>query len=103
KDAASDRDIPRTYKLLDHEQRDGVSGIFSIVGGKWTTYRLMAEEAVNEIARQLGNTRPCRTAEEILPAPSFEHRSHSLAPAGAPGSETPLYWLGKPLAAVEAE
>lgn len=116
KDVANDRDIPRTYKLLDHEARDGVHGIFSIVGGKWTTYRLMAEETVDEIAKHLGNTRPCRTAEEVLPVPSFEHRSHSLVPVGAAGHgtadatpgvphgrDTNLYWLGKPLAAVEAE
>lgn len=113
KDVANDRDIPRTYKLLDHQARDGVAGIFSIVGGKWTTYRLMAEETVNEVAKRLGNTRPCRTAEEVLPVPSFEHRSHALAPAprgaddavaGKPhGRDTALYWLGKPLAAVEAE
>jgi len=116
KDVTNDRDIPRTFKLLDHEQRDGVAGIFSIVGGKWTTYRLMAEEAVNEVAHRLGNARPCRTADEILPVPSFEHRAHSLAPVGAaghgtagagpgkpPGRDTALYWLGKPLAAVEAE
>jgi glycerol-3-phosphate dehydrogenase len=131
KDVANDRDIPRTFKLLDHEARDGVSGIFSIVGGKWTTYRLMAEETVNEIAHRLGNTRPCRTADEVLPVPSFEHRANgtrghgdtgtrghgdareparqgsgwptlSPAPLVAPAGHS-LYWLGKPLAAVEAE
>lgn len=71
-DAVSDRDIPRTYKLLNHAERDGVEGIFSIVGGKWTTYRLMAEESVNAIAARLGNTTPCRTAAEMLPVPATE-------------------------------
>ncbi len=58
-----------------------MAGIFSIVGGKWTTFRLMAEEAVNEIAHRLGNTKPCRTADEVLPPPNFEHRSYP-APGG---------------------
>jgi len=95
-EAVRDRDIPRTFKLLDHETRDGVAGIVSIVGGKWTTYRLMAEETVNLIARRLGNTRPCRTATETLPVPPFEH--HGPPAAGG----TRHYWLGKSLATVEA-
>jgi glycerol-3-phosphate dehydrogenase len=94
-DVASDRDISRTYKLLDHEQRDGVAGFVSIVGGKWTTYRMMAQEAVDEIARKLGNTRPCRTHEEVLPVPRTERM------AGQGKGE--FFWLGKPLADVERD
>ncbi|GAB4435669.1 MAG: anaerobic glycerol-3-phosphate dehydrogenase subunit GlpA [Chloroflexi bacterium OHK40] len=97
-DVASDRDISRTYKLLDHEQRDGVAGLLSIVGGKWTTYRMMAQEAVDEIARKLGNTTPCRTHEELLPVPPTEAPGHQA-------SATPrlMFWMGKPLADVERE
>jgi glycerol-3-phosphate dehydrogenase len=98
-DVANDRDISRTYKLLDHQQRDGVGGIISMVGGKWTTYRLMAKDAVDEIARQMGNSQPCRTADEVMPVPDFEHRGGTHGEGGAPS----LYWLGKPLAAVEHE
>ena len=81
-DVSDDRDISRTYKLLDHQQRDGVDGIMSIVGGKWTTYRMMAEEAVDAIAHKLGNTTPCRTAEELLPhntAGAFHRKGERLA------------------------
>lgn len=81
-DVADDRDISRTYKLLDHSQRDGVEGLMSIVGGKWTTYRMMAEEAVDAIAKKLGNTQPCRTAGEILPhnqAGHFHRKGERLA------------------------
>jgi glycerol-3-phosphate dehydrogenase len=102
-DVASDRDISRTYKLLDHAARDGVHGFISIVGGKWTTYRLMARDAVDHIAAQLGNTKPCRTHEELLPVPASETRGargHASAPAPAPSSP-PLFWMGKPLAEVE--
>jgi glycerol-3-phosphate dehydrogenase len=96
KDASvtDDRDISRTYALLDHAARDGVDGMLSIVGGKWTTYRLMAQEAVDELARRLGNTTPCRTHDEALPAPRIGALS---------GSANGLFWLGKPLADVEQD
>lgn len=87
-DVVADRDISRAYKLLDHRERDGVEGLLSIVGGKWTTYRLMAEEAVNVLAARLGNTQPCRTHETVLPGANMTHD---------------LYWLGHRLAETEAE
>ncbi|NJN19142.1 MAG: anaerobic glycerol-3-phosphate dehydrogenase subunit A [Oscillochloris sp.] len=103
KDAASDRDIPRTYKLLDHAERDGVDGIVSIVGGKWTTYRLMAEETVDHLAKKLGNTTPCRTAHEVLPVPTSEFKIQSIdvTPESTQPAVPHLFWMGKPLADVE--
>src|SRR4029078_4013569 len=53
-DVADDRDISRPHKPLQHEARDGVKGLISIVGGKWTTYRLMAAEATDAVAPKLG-------------------------------------------------
>ena len=45
-----------------------VRGLFSVVGGKLTTYRSLAEEAVDLIFRQLGKTpTPCTTAARPLP------------------------------------
>lgn len=44
----------RTTKSLlrDHEvERDPKSGLLSLLGGKWTTYRLMARDAVDEVVR----------------------------------------------------
>jgi glycerol-3-phosphate dehydrogenase len=61
------RDITRAHTLLDHLERDGVHGFVTITGGKATTYRLMAEETVDLVARRLGNREPCRTADEPLP------------------------------------
>jgi glycerol-3-phosphate dehydrogenase len=63
----STRDVTRAHALLDHRERDGVSGFVTITGGKLTTYRLMAEETVDAVCRQLGEQRPCTTAEEPLP------------------------------------
>jgi len=63
----SDRDISRAHALLDHAARDGVGRFVTITGGKLTTYRLMAQQAVDAMVRQLGDERPCRTAERPLP------------------------------------
>ena len=61
------RDVTRAYTLLDHEQRDGVGGFITITGGKWTTYRQMAEVTADRVCEKLGGERPCLTKEEILP------------------------------------
>ncbi|TYT61978.1 anaerobic glycerol-3-phosphate dehydrogenase subunit GlpA [Natrialba swarupiae] len=60
-------DITRDFFLLDHDERDGVSGVASIVGGKLTTYRAMAEEIADHVCAELGVDATCATAEEPLP------------------------------------
>jgi glycerol-3-phosphate dehydrogenase len=65
-DSGSTRDVTRAHALLDHRERDGVSGFLTITGGKLTTYRLMAEETVDAVCRQLGEPRECTTATERL-------------------------------------
>jgi glycerol-3-phosphate dehydrogenase len=42
------------------------SGLLSVAGGKYTTYRHMAEVITDEIARRLGNRRPWRTRSHRL-------------------------------------
>ncbi|MBQ9495998.1 MAG: FAD-dependent oxidoreductase, partial [Selenomonadaceae bacterium] len=59
------RSASRGFAIVDHE-RDGLKGLFTIVGGKFTTYRLMAEKMCDQICTKLGNKTPCRTAEEPL-------------------------------------
>jgi glycerol-3-phosphate dehydrogenase len=46
----------KTKKLLrEHEvEVDRESGLISVLGGKWTTYRAMAEDAIDAVQRQLG-------------------------------------------------
>jgi glycerol-3-phosphate dehydrogenase len=66
-DETDTRDVTRAHALLDHEQRDGVRRFVTITGGKLTTFRLMAEETVDAVCRQLRDQRPCTTRTEALP------------------------------------
>ncbi len=63
---AGGREISRGFALLDHESLDQVKGFVSIVGGKVTTYRLMAKAVSDLIAKKLGVDAPCRTHETPL-------------------------------------
>lgn len=65
--ATDTRHMSRGMSVLDHGSRDGVNGIVSIIGGKLTTYRLMAKNVVDVMCEQLGDDRPCRTADEAVP------------------------------------
>ena len=60
-------DITRDFFLLDHDDRDDLPGLTSIVGGKLTTYRLMAEKISDHVCDRLGVDAECRTAQEPLP------------------------------------
>ncbi|MDP8959781.1 MAG: anaerobic glycerol-3-phosphate dehydrogenase subunit GlpA [Actinomycetota bacterium] len=83
------RDVTRSYALLDHETRDGLPGLLTITGGKWTTYRQMAQVTVDRACEKLGVERECRTHLEPLPEPT---------PTAGRG-----HWLGARLARVEAD
>jgi glycerol-3-phosphate dehydrogenase len=61
---ASPRDRPGKTSSVsrDHVLRISKSELITITGGKWTTYRRMAEDTVNEAARVAGLPgRPCET------------------------------------------
>ncbi|MFC5971595.1 anaerobic glycerol-3-phosphate dehydrogenase subunit GlpA [Halomarina salina] len=60
-------DITRDFFLLDHADRDGLPGMTSIVGGKLTTYRMMAESISDHVCERFGVRATCRTADEPLP------------------------------------
>jgi glycerol-3-phosphate dehydrogenase len=62
-----ERAISRGFSLLDHAERDAITGFTSIVGGKLTTHRRMAETVADHVCEQLGMTANCRTATEPLP------------------------------------
>ena len=74
-----EQSITRRHFIREHPRMEN---LLSIVGGKLTTYRSLAEECVDLVFRKLGRQSPaCRTAKEVLSAPldytdvvySFEH------------------------------
>ncbi|MFC5136363.1 MULTISPECIES: anaerobic glycerol-3-phosphate dehydrogenase subunit GlpA [Haloferacaceae] len=60
-------DITRDYFLLDHGERDELPGMTSIVGGKLTTYRMMAESITDHVCEKLDHDADCDTADAPLP------------------------------------
>ena len=61
------RDVSRTHAVVDHVARDGIGRLLTMSGGKLTTLRLMAQDLVDAMCRQLGEDRPCTTEEAIPP------------------------------------
>jgi len=60
-------DITRDFFLLDHDERDDLPGMTSIVGGKFTTYRMMGEQIADHVCGKFGIDANCRTADVPLP------------------------------------
>ncbi|WP_080058885.1 glycerol-3-phosphate dehydrogenase/oxidase [Spirosoma aerolatum] len=53
--------------LRDHEvEYDATSGLLSLLGGKWTTYRLMAQDAIDRVGALLNKSVPSRTETAYL-------------------------------------
>jgi glycerol-3-phosphate dehydrogenase len=82
------RFITRSFRALSHADV-GAAGMLSIVGGKLTTYRQMAERICDEVCAYLKVQATCRTAETPLPKPTWfgggrrklhvlSHRLHQL-------------------------
>jgi glycerol-3-phosphate dehydrogenase len=68
----------------DHTIVFAESGLMTITGGKWTTYRHMAEDAVNQISQhaQLGS-RPCITHQLRLHGYSTERDTDNMQMYGS--------------------
>jgi glycerol-3-phosphate dehydrogenase len=56
--------LKKHHEIRDHASDDGIDGLVSIVGVKYTTARYVAEQAVNLIFKKLDRRPPrCRTSE----------------------------------------
>jgi glycerol-3-phosphate dehydrogenase len=75
--AADTRDVSRTHAVVDHAERDGVERFLTMSGGKLTTLRLMAQDIVDAMCRQLGDERPCTTAT-VRPPDNEDGQLYSL-------------------------
>jgi glycerol-3-phosphate dehydrogenase len=66
-----------TSKLIrDYEvELDSASGLVSILGGKWTTHRLMAEDTIDAVQREMGGPpTPSKTKQFVLSGASGFHK-----------------------------
>jgi glycerol-3-phosphate dehydrogenase len=79
----------------DHVVLPGPDWLLTVAGGKYTTYRLMARDAVDAAARRLGVGTPCTT--EALPL------VHDPAPPGPPLAGAPEHTEAEILHAVSHE
>ena len=54
--------LTRDGVVIDHQKKDGISGLISILGVKYTTARVVAEQAMDLAVNQLGiKTKKCQT------------------------------------------
>ena len=59
--------VTRRHIIYDHERKEGLKGLISVIGGKLTAYRGIAEDVVNVASHKLGASATCTTAKEKLP------------------------------------
>jgi glycerol-3-phosphate dehydrogenase len=82
--------ITRRHHIIRHRQRDGIRGLYSLIGGKLTTYRKIAEDVLNTIQHDMRWPLPSNSApgpvlnDEILPDKNWspQVREHLLAMYG---------------------
>jgi glycerol-3-phosphate dehydrogenase len=65
-DAQDPTRISRTFDCFDHKKRDNLDGLISMIGGKATTLRAMAEQAADLICQKTGREVACRTQIQKL-------------------------------------
>lgn len=86
-EGVSEGRVSRKHKLLDHAQLDGVAGLISVVGGKLTAYRGIAEEVVDLAAARLQRHVPGYTRQRAYPGGRMGNRTryleHELWPRAA--------------------
>ena len=58
--------LSRDFKCYDHRQTDQLEGLVSVIGGKATTLRAMAEKAADLICSKTGRNIACKTKTEEL-------------------------------------
>ncbi len=59
--------VTRRHVIYDHETKEGLRGLVSVIGGKLTAYRGIAEDIVDVASRKLGRKISCTTAVVKLP------------------------------------
>jgi len=95
-EGVSEGEVSRKHALFDHERRDGIAGALSVVGGKITAYRDIAEEVTDLAFQKLGSaagprTHGSTTATTPLPGADGSREREIMALAKAdPALASPL-------------
>ena len=65
--------VSRRFELVDHGKEGALDGLFSALGGKWTTSRHLAEKITDALVAKLERKAPrCATAATALPGGRFD-------------------------------
>ena len=90
-EGVAEGEVSRKHALRDHERKDGVPGVLSVIGGKITAYRLIAEEVTDLVAKRLGSVIRSATATRPLPgAGDAQQRALDAIIAGDPSLGAPV-------------
>ncbi|NLR68248.1 glycerol-3-phosphate dehydrogenase/oxidase [Chitinophaga varians] len=81
KDTNSTKEISRSHKIIV-----APSGLITITGGKWTTFRKMAEDTVDEAIRQ-GNITPAKCNTKTLRIHGYQKQPMAQVPLDVYGSD----------------
>jgi len=57
------------YRIVDHSKDDGIDGLLTVVGVKYTTARDVAEKTIDRVLRKLGKPRGPVSESAVLPLP----------------------------------
>jgi len=50
-EGVAEGEVSRKHALYDHQRRDGIAGVLSVIGGKITAYRDIAEEVADRVVQ----------------------------------------------------
>jgi glycerol-3-phosphate dehydrogenase len=96
-EGVSEGEVSRKHALRDHERRDGIPGVLSVLGGKITAYRAIAEEvtdlAVRKVAPEPNTQEPRGSSTAMKPLPGADgSRAREIAELAAsdPALAAPL-------------
>lgn len=92
KEVVSTKELSRDHKIVANK-----SGLVTIIGGKWTTYRKMAEDAVNTAIRQGAlDPKPCVTKTLRIHGFTREAINNHLAAYGIDAVDISKSWESNP-------
>ncbi len=60
--------LSRDFTVIDHSLTEGLGGFCSLIGGKATVLRAMAEKAADMVCSAFGLKTVCRSADFVLPS-----------------------------------